>query len=194
MLYVGDAGGNALYQVDSKTGAIKLVTVFAGLPAPFPNPSRNNAAELDPVPTGVTVGPDGSIYVGLLSGFPFPQGAAKVVRVALDGTVTDVVTGLTAVVNVTFGPDGHLYIVEFGTFTFAPPDTVGWDANSGRVLRVRDDGTTEVVIDGLDQPYGIAFDKKGNLYVTNRTNYPPEAGPLGEVLRFDGVARKGNQR
>ena len=94
-LYVADAGGNALYSVDPTSGEIAVVAVVPGLPFPAGmtpppggNPNRGGANELDPVPTGVAVGADGTVYLGLLSGGPFLPGAAKVLRVAADGTLT----------------------------------------------------------------------------------------------------------
>src|SRR5205814_2319773 len=63
--------------------------------APFENPFRGNKPELDPVPTGVAAGPDGTLYVANLSGFPYVAGKAKVLRVTPRGAVSDAATGLT---------------------------------------------------------------------------------------------------
>jgi DNA-binding beta-propeller fold protein YncE len=77
-LYVADAGGNSLYRIDPRTGQFTLVTVFAGLPLPFPfeNGGRGGANEEDPVPTGLAGARDG-VYVTLLGGFPFARGLTK---------------------------------------------------------------------------------------------------------------------
>ena len=140
--------------------------------------------ELDPVPTGVAVGTDGTIYLGLLSGGPFPPGAAKVLKVGTDGTLTDYATGLTMVVGVAVGPDGNVYTSEIST------NFLGEQPAPGAVLRIKSDGTTENVVEGLALPNGIAFDKDGNLYVATFTVAfaPPGSPPQGMVLRFDGVA------
>jgi hypothetical protein len=50
-------------------------------------------------------------------GNPSP-GTGKVVRLEPSGTVQDVVTGLTLPTAMTFGPDGNLYVSDFGA---APP-------------------------------------------------------------------------
>lgn len=194
MLYVADAGGNALYKVDPSNGQFQVVTVFGGFPLPAElqgpgpfaqgNPTRNGRMEMDPVPTGVTVGPDGKVYVGLLSGFPFPQGAAKVVSVGSNGGVTDAVSGLTMVVDVEFGPDGMLYVSEFGQFSFGPGGPPGFTPNSGRVVRVMPDGTKQTVAGNLNAAYGIAFDGSGNLYVVVNSISLTD----GQVLRFSNVA------
>jgi glucose/arabinose dehydrogenase len=189
-VYVADAGANVLYRFDpaAEEDALELVTVFDGLPGEQPNPARNGAAELDPVPTGVAPAPDGGVYVGFLGGFPFPPGAAKVVLVSEDGTVSDAATGLTAVVDVAVGPDGLLYVTEFASGFDLEAQQPSWIPDSGRVLRVLADGTTEVVADGLNSPNGIAFGADGELYVVVNSNTPPQAGPQGQLLRIDGVA------
>lgn len=68
---------------------------------------------------GLAVGPTNSLlYVLQLapdtpSGFPQP-GFGKVTRINADGSLTDVVTGLSVPTAMTFGPDGKLYISNFG--------------------------------------------------------------------------------
>jgi hypothetical protein len=68
---------------------------------------------------GLAIGPsNGQLYVLQLapdtpSGFPdVPYG--KVTRINTDGSLTDVVTGLSVPTAMTFGPDGRLYISNFG--------------------------------------------------------------------------------
>src|SRR5690606_13455560 len=91
---------------------------------------------MDQVPTGVTIGPDGAVYVGTLTGFPFPSGGAVVYRVedgngdgdALDdGEVEVYADGLTTVTDVDF--DGaDLLVSEFSTNMLAQAP--------GRVVRI----------------------------------------------------------
>lgn len=200
-LYVADAGGNVLLRVNPTTGQIGVVAVIPGLPvtreelppglippdAPVANPGRGDLPELDPVPTGVAVAPDGGFYVGLLSGFPFLPGKAKVLRVRADGTLSDAATGLTLVIGVAVGPDNLLYVSQLSTNFGEEEDT---PPEPGNVLRVRPDGTKQIVVDGLMLPSGIAFDRAGNLYVVaNSVTFgPPGTPPQGQVLRCAGVA------
>jgi len=184
-LYVADAGGNDLLRVDPDSGRVTLVTAFAGVPGPEPNPARGGKRERDPVPTGVALGPDGSFYVALLTGFPGVPGTSTVQRVTPDGATSEVVGGLTAATGVTFGPDGRLYVTEFGAFEKEGP------ADNGRILRVLADGTTEVVADELSSPNFPTFDAHGNLYVAVDSNSAPNDGTPGRVMRFDGVAPPG---
>jgi sugar lactone lactonase YvrE len=182
-LYVADSGANDLIRVNPQTGQATLVTVFAGIPRPTANPARGGKNENDPVPSNIVVGPDGNLYVGLLTGFPTVKGGAKVLRVTPGGAVSDVVTGLTSVSWLTFGPDGLLYVAEFGVE--AP--------NSGRITRVLADGTKQTVAEGLNDPDGVAFDKAGNLYVAVNGSAAPNDGPLGQIVRIDGVAKAASQ-
>jgi len=205
-LYVADAAGNALYRVDPRTGQVSLVSVIPGLPIsreelpvgiigpdePLANPDRADRPEMDPVPTAVAVGPDGSIYLGLLTGFPFPPGRAKVLRVTPRGELSDTATGLTMVVSMAFGPDGMLYVSQLTAgIEFTGPDDPP-SIKPSSVVRLLPNGTTQVVAEGLNLPNGIAFDRAGNLYVavnsTSPPGAPPPATPEGQVLRCDGVA------
>jgi plastocyanin len=185
--YVNDAGGNATYRVPSGGGEPELVAVHPGIEIPADqappggNPFRGGANEIDPVPTDIVAGADGSLLSGLLSGAPFPAGAAKVVSIAADGTLGEVATGLTMVVGVAVGPDGHLYATQFST------DMLSGDMPApGNVVRVLEDGTQEVVVDGLMLPNGIAFDQDGNLLVVTGATGP--GMPMGQVLSCEGIA------
>ena len=126
-------------------------------------------ATTDAVPTNLTLGPDGAVYISTLTGFPFVAGLATVWR--WDGQqATPYVTGLTTAVDLAFGPDRSLYVVEMGGLNGLPP---------GRVLKFSTDGSRTVVADGLVFPTGIAIGD-GTLFVTNRGTSPH----IGEVLRF----------
>ncbi len=168
-LYVADAGGNTVYKIDPTTGEFSVLAVTPMLDF--------NGAPINAVPTGVTVGADGNIYVGLLSGAPFPAGGAKVLQVTPDGTISDALTNLTMVVDVEFSPDGTLYASEISeNFLVQPP------AN-GLVLKGNADGTSTVVVPDLFLANGIAFDAEGNLYVVVNTSAPAGAPPSGMVLK-----------
>ncbi len=199
MIYVADAGGNALYKVNPASKELSVVSVFAGLPlpemlrgpGPFAegNPTRNGAFEIDPVPTGVTISDGGTIYVGMLSGFPFLPGGTKIVSVSSDGKMADAADGLTMVVDVEYGPDGMLYASEFGQFSLGEGGPPGFIPNSGRIMRVMPDGTSEAIAQGLSFPNGIAIMEDGSLYaaVDSLSTTDGQVMMLGNVNELTGI-------
>ena len=64
------------------------------------------------VPTSVVRGPDGAYYVGTLTGFPFQPGAARVFRVVPGKAPKIYATGFTNIIDLAFGPDRKLYVLE----------------------------------------------------------------------------------
>jgi hypothetical protein len=89
------------------------------------------------------------------------------------------------VVGVAVGPDRNLYVSEiFSQFDLSttPPTP-----RPGRVRRVMPDGSSQIVVDGLATPNGIAFDRAGNLYVAVNTAFTPP-GAQGQLLRCERVA------
>lgn len=178
-LWLADAGGNDLLRINPATGDIELVAVFDALPGVFPSETRDGAMLTDPVPTAVAFDAAGNVYVSLLSGGPFVPGSAKVMRVASDGTVSDYATGLTMLTDLTRGPDGAFYAVQFGQFTEEGPIP-----NAGSVVRIAEGDASEVLVSGLPFPTSIAFDSAGNAYVTINGVGAPGSGA---VVRFDGL-------
>ncbi|MCC6990862.1 MAG: ScyD/ScyE family protein, partial [Acidobacteria bacterium] len=69
-----DAGGNSLLQVDT-TQTVRTLAVF---PTRQVVPPGGGLVDMESVPTSIAEGPDGTLYVGELTGFPFPAGGANV--------------------------------------------------------------------------------------------------------------------
>lgn len=173
-LYVADAGGNSLLRVNPATGAVSLVASLAGL----------TGTGAQSVPTGVAFGNDGTIYVSLLSGGPFPSGAARVVKVS-GGTASDFATGMTMLTDVERGPDGYLYAVSFGRFD-ASSGGNPFVANAGSVIRLKANGDKETVLSGLNYPTSIAFNSDGDAFVAENGVGAPGSG---RVMRYAGLTR-----
>jgi hypothetical protein len=179
---VADAGANALLQVRDN-GAISALGTFPNRlvdAPPFLGLPAGTQIPMDAVPTSVALGPDGNYYVGQLTGFPFPVGAANIYKVPVDGgTPTVFASGFTHIVDLTFGPDGSLYVVEIAkNGLLAAFQGNDW---TGALIRIAPDGTrTELVPGALTAPGGVAVGKDGALYVTNNSIF----SGTGEVIRI----------
>lgn len=162
---VADAGANALLHVHFD-GTIELVSTFASLPS-----------GADPVPTSVATG-GGDVYVSQLTGFPFTPGAAGVFRV--DGAgLTLVGGGFTNVIDLEYGPDKMLYVLEHSHAGLLSGDLTGglWRLDSTT-------GEADLLMtEGLVAPTALAFDDEGILYIANRGVMPGQ----GEVLTLTPV-------
>jgi hypothetical protein len=173
---VADAAGNTLLQTHNN-GRVDLVATFT--PPVDGNgdyrvliPGTDFDCYVQPVPTAVDVGSDGAYYVGELTGVPAVPGWSRVWRVEAGANdvvcpsadCVEVISDLTSVIDVAFGPDGLLYVVEY--------DVNGWLAvflgnAAGGAIQACDvtTGDCETVADGLELPGAITFDKWGNLWL-----------------------------
>jgi glucose/arabinose dehydrogenase len=128
----------------------------------------------------VTRGADGDLYVGQLTGFPFVRGLANIYRVSPGQDPVVYCTGFKAIMDLAFGPDGSLYVVENATNAFPPPPPFA--PNSGRLSRVATGcSSVETLLEGLDRPTAVAIGADGAIYVTN---HGVTAG-RGEVLMIE---------
>ncbi len=168
---IADAGANALIEVKAN-GSMSTFHVPAAPPG-----TRES------VPTSVADGPDGALYTGLLTSFPFFQGAAQVQRIESDGSSSAAfASGLTAVVDVTFDFGGAMYVLEVarghvGPFPPGPPNP---GLGIGRLLRQCPGESTEVLLEGLTFPGGVAIGYDDAAYITNFGT----SATSGEVLRL----------
>lgn len=179
MLYVADAAANAIWRVDTETGEVETLVAFDGLPGVFPSEYYGGELLTDPVPTAVVLGEDDTLYVSFLSGAPFVPGSAKVVQVDAEGNVSDYATGFTMLTDMQMGSDGQLYVLSFGMFTEEGPVF-----NSGYVARILEDGSAEIIIEGLPFATALALDDNGNGYVAINGLGIPEAGA---VVYYEGL-------
>ncbi len=134
---VADAGGNSLIEV-SNDGQIRTAAVFPDRIVPYPPMFGGGEGPMQSVPTAVTEGPDGAIYVGELTGFPFLPGSANVYRLTPRQGPQVYASGFTAIHDIAFGPDGSLYVLEIASDLIAC-EFFG-DCN-GRLIKVAPNGT-----------------------------------------------------
>jgi len=170
---VADAGGNDLIELKGANRGSTLA-VFPNREAEFP-PGSGAMLPMQAVPTSVTVGPDGAYYVGQLTGFPFPLGGANVYRVASRQAPEVFAEGFTNIIDLAFGPDGNLYVLEIAANGLLSGDPMG------ALIRVEADGSHTVIADeGLVNPGGLAFGPDGSIYISNYSIFPG----MGEVVRI----------
>lgn len=146
---------------------------------------------VEPVPASVAIGPDGAWYVGELtgttsgnfSGEPTPAGLARVWRIEAGARdvvcpsedCVEAISGLDAVIDIEFGPDGRLYVVEYersgwlGTFV---PD-LGIPLTGGTLKRC-DIGTGECQLleEDIAVPGAVTFDRWANLWLLDNVFAP----------------------
>jgi hypothetical protein len=168
--YVTDAGGNSLLQVDAN-GDVSLVATFPSTPVPA-GPFNPPFAQSEAVPTSVTRGPDGALYVGTLSGVPFLPGAARIYRVVPGEAPQVYLTGFTMITDHCWGPDGSLYVLQYASLPFM--------GGVGSVVRVARNGVRSTIASGLSHPTGVLAAPDGAIYVSNNGNVES----IGEVLRI----------
>ena len=166
-----DAGGNDLLSVDRR-GHISTLAVFPVTPTSGPGGVE---IPMHFVPTTVVRGPDGALYVGQLTGFPFPVGGAKVWRIVPGQAPTVYAGGFTNIIDIAFDDRGRLLVLEIFTNGLLSGDP------TGALIRVNRDGTRTVIArDGLVTPTSVAVGRDGTLYVSNKGTLVAE----GEVLRI----------
>jgi hypothetical protein len=166
--WVTDAGGNHLARVGSD-GEVTTTAVF-----------RNRLVEFDgqqipmhAVPTTVVRGPDGALYVGQLTGFPFPIGGARIFRVVPGERPEVWKRGFTNIIDIAFH-DGSLYVLEIAHNSLLA------ESPEGALIKVGPNGRRSIVVDGLFFPGGFTIGSKGVIYVTN-CGVCPDAGEVWRV-------------
>ena len=120
-----------------------------------------------------------STSASLPTGFPFPVGAANIYRVpAAGGTPEVFASGFTHIVDLTFGPDGSLYVLEIAKNGLLAAFTAN-DSRRAHPHRARrhQDRTRAGI---LTAPGGVAVGSDGALDVTNNSIF----SDIGEVIRI----------
>lgn len=91
----------------------------------------------------LAVGPSGDIFMGACNAYPINPG--KVVRIHLDGSISDHITGLNMIHDITFDTVGNMYICDFD------------DKGTSRLLRVTPDGSISTIFSGGCYILSIVF-------------------------------------
>jgi dienelactone hydrolase len=172
--YVLDAGANDLLSQRAFGGEINLEAVFPTTTTT--DPLTGSEVVRQPVPTSVTVSPDGALYVGELTGFPFQTGTAQVYRINNQGKPEVYAGGFTNISDLAFDKFGGLYVLEYDA------DGILNGSDAGALIYVSPDGKTRTTIadDELINPTGIEIASNGDIYISNKGFFAGQ----GEVLRL----------
>ncbi|MEH2454371.1 ScyD/ScyE family protein [Nostoc sp.] len=175
-----DTGANELLSVGTDGSNLKAIATIPRqtLTNPvFPTGASSSPFEIQAVPTNIAKGPDGAYYISQLTGFPFPEGKAKIYRVGSDGKPTVYTDGFTQLTDLTFDPEGNLYALQYANQSL-------WKGNlDGSVIKIATDGTRTTILsgNGLESPTALTIGADGDIYVTNRGDRPG----LGQVLKIE---------
>ena len=167
--YVTDAAGNSLVKADS-ANQVSLVHLFPNKNVNAPGFPAEVSAQT--VPTGLTIGSDGALYIAQLSGFPFAPGSADVFRYDFVNQFTTFASGFSNLVNIAAGLDNSLYLLQYRNDFWA-------SSPIGSILRLGLNRSVETLFSGLTNPTALAVAPDGTIYVTNKGN-----GIDGELLQL----------
>ncbi|MBW4607532.1 MAG: ScyD/ScyE family protein [Hassallia sp. WJT32-NPBG1] len=196
--YIVDAAANNILTVGLDGSNLKSFTVLPKqtitnpvFPTPEPGqvsppdappPGQTlNEVEIQSVPTGVVFGADGALYVSEYTGFPFPQGEARIFRVAANGETTVYADGFTQLGDLAFDAKGNLYALQYGN----EPQWKG--ISDASVIKIAPDGTRTTLLsgNGLESATALTVGLDGAIYVSNKGDRPG----VGQVLRIDNSAK-----
>ncbi|WP_445629108.1 ScyD/ScyE family protein [Nostoc sp. DSM 114167] len=190
-----DAGANDLLSVNTSGSNLQTITTFpediltnpvfppsdtpSNEPAQVPSQGEVGRSQFatQAVPSSVAKGPDGAYYISQFTGFPFPEGGAKIYRVGADGKSSVFADGFTQLTDLQFDPAGNLYALQYANQS-------AWKGNfDGSVIKIAPDGTRTTLLsgNGLESPSALTIGADGAVYVTNRGDRPG----FGQVLRIE---------
>jgi hypothetical protein len=190
---VSDAAGNSLLIVDQRGNVDWIATLPNELVStanakkifgcPGSGAPQCNLPPMIPaqgVATSVAIGPDGAYYMGELKGFPAPKGESRVWRIA-PGTrhavcgsspaCQVVADGFTSIVDLAFGPDKSLYVIELDEESWLAME---FGQGTGGSVNKCNSSTwvcTQVAT-GLSMLTSIAVDGRGTAYVVTNALDP----------------------
>lgn len=196
---VADAEANAVIQV-WRSGKIRQIARVKPRTINVPEEMQGGEEPLPPrmpseaVTTSVAMGPDGSVYIGELRGFPGVPGTSQIWRVKPGahhavckpnrpnkGACKRHAGGFTSIVGLDTGPRGSVYVVELSKAGWLAAESQQPGTEIGSVIRVgRDTNVRHELAKGkVVLPGGVAVTRGGRVFVSG-----PIFGP-GAVNRLN---------
>ncbi len=129
------------------------------------------------VPTDVVKGLDGAYYVCEFTGFPFPEGGAKIYRIDVNGKLKVFADGFTQLIDMAFDAEGNLYVLQH-------MNQSGWKGKAdGALIQIAPNGERKTLIEGngLESPSALTIGSDGAFYILNQGGLPGS----GQVIRVE---------
>ncbi|GAB3526361.1 hypothetical protein GCM10027443_01400 [Pontibacter brevis] len=164
-LFLVDAAANAVLRRDAQTTEL---SIFAEFPS-IANPTQIGPPFIHAVPTGI-VFDQNRFLVSTLTGFPFPEGEAKVYEVDTEGEVSVFQEGFTTLVDVELDIHRMPLVLQFSEF-----GQEGWIPGTGKIMQATD-GPDDVLHAGLSFASDMELTGARTAYVTNLAE--------GKILRI----------
>lgn len=139
--------------------------------------ARPSELKIQSVPTAVVKGPDGAYYVSEFTGFPFPEGGAKIYRIDTSGQLTVYADGFTQLIDLAFDAVGNLYVLQH-------MNQSGWKGKQdGSLIKISPNGVSTTLLsgNGLESPSALAIGPDDAFYIINRGGRPGK----GQVLKIE---------
>lgn len=155
-LFIVDAGANSIIRRDAETGDLSVFVTFDKIK----NPTPVGPEFIDPVPTGI-VYEEGRFLVTTLTGFPFPEGQARIYEVSAAGDVSLYQEGFTTLVDIEMGMPGLPLVLQY-----AASGEAGWMPGTGKIIQATGDEAS-VLRSGLSFASDMELVGARNAYVTN---------------------------
>lgn len=171
---IATPSGDGLLVVESSAGYVLRVDLVGSIEV------AADLTALNAAPSSIATGPDGAVFVGLMTQEPYATGGASVVRLGDGGEAETVWTGLTLVTGVAVDASGVLYASQLSDVRDRAPFLT---PGTGSVVRQTGSDTSETVVNLLNFPGALGFGPDGGLYVSLPT-IGSDAG-TGTVLRID---------
>jgi outer membrane protein assembly factor BamB len=184
-ILVADGGGNDVLAIDRETGEISTFFVPPNVEAEGCMNANPGTTGCDSVPTEITEGPDGLIYLATLGSEV--EGASRIYVLDQDGDEVRRIEGLTSSTGVAVDRSGAVYVsnlLEGAPAGEGPPPADFDPATVGELIRIdEDDERTKLQV---TMPVGLEI-RHGQLYSTawSVAGMLLQKPGLGEVVAVD---------